>query len=125
MKKLIVYLTPALLVFPVVVSAQTDVSYFSNFAAQLAAFVSGPLTTLLIAAAVLMFIWGVLKSFVFGDSASHEEGRKFMVWAVIAFVVIFSLWGIVRLLGTSLGINQNAPIAPPAVPAASGIRTGQ
>ncbi|OGZ06951.1 MAG: hypothetical protein A2942_01300 [Candidatus Lloydbacteria bacterium RIFCSPLOWO2_01_FULL_50_20] len=49
--------------------------------------------------AVMLFVWGIVK-FIgnAGDSAAHAEGKKFIVWGLIAFVVLTSLWGIVNLV---------------------------
>jgi hypothetical protein len=70
------------------------------------------------ALSVMLFVWGVVK-FIgnANDTSAHEEGKRFIVWGIIAFVVLASLWGIVSLvlsetLGTTLGgqlpyINKN------------------
>lgn len=68
--------------------------------------VLGALTNLFLAMAVAFFIWGVVKFIANNDDPTkREEGKKFLVWATISFVVIVSIWGIVRyLLVDTLGI---------------------
>lgn len=57
-------------------------------------------------AAVVFFVFGVVKFIKNADdSAEREKGKQFMVWAVIAFVVLVSLWGLVRFFGDTFGIN--------------------
>ena len=57
--------------------------------------------TLLYGAATILFLFGVLRYF-FVSGASAEEGRQkgkqHMFWGIIALVVLFSVWGLVRIL---------------------------
>ncbi len=57
------------------------------------------------ALAFLVFIWGVFK-FVAnaGDETKRTEGRKFILWGLLGIVVLFSVWGFVNLLLSTLGI---------------------
>ncbi len=56
--------------------------------------------------AIAFFMWGVIKFIAnTDDPAKREEGKKFLVWSVIAFLVLVSIWGIVRfLLVDTIGI---------------------
>lgn len=58
----------------------------------------------------LVFVWGVVNYFFFngGDEAKRAEGRAFVLWGLLGMVVLFSVWGFVNLLLSTLGI------APPA-----------
>ncbi|OGZ05245.1 MAG: hypothetical protein A2845_02940 [Candidatus Lloydbacteria bacterium RIFCSPHIGHO2_01_FULL_49_22] len=50
-------------------------------------------------AAIMFFFWGVVK-FIgnANDPVEREKGKQFIIWGIIAFVVLFSVWGIVRIL---------------------------
>ena len=52
------------------------------------------------------FAWGIIK-FIYNadDSAEREKGRKYIVWALIAIVVLVSLWALVGMLLDSFGIG--------------------
>lgn len=58
---------------------------------------------LITAASLLVFFWGlaqfILKS---GDSKEHAKGRSLMMWGVIIFFVMGSLWGIINLFAYSI-----------------------
>ena len=58
------------------------------------------------ALAFLTFIWGMVNYFFFsgGDEAKREEGRTFVLWGLIGLVVLFSVWGLLNLLLSTLGI---------------------
>jgi hypothetical protein len=61
--------------------------------------------------ALALFFWGLVK-FInnAADTSEHESGKQLMVWGIISFLILFSLWGIVRfILVDTLNINA-API---------------
>jgi heme/copper-type cytochrome/quinol oxidase subunit 2 len=81
--------------------------------------INGILLPVLIAIAFIVFLYGVFKYFILGgaDPKKQEEGRQFVLWGVIGFVVIFCIWGIVALVYDTLGFDPNdatqtAPRAP-------------
>ena len=65
---------------------------------------------LIFSLAVLMFVWGVVQYVINSDEeAKKEKGRDFMIWGIIALTVMFSIWGLVRILGNSFGIEYAIP----------------
>lgn len=70
---------------------------------------------LLIAIAVLIFIWGVLKYILAGsdDASKREEARGFMIWGIVAIFVMVSVWGLVGILQKATGINASSQIQLP------------
>ena len=62
------------------------------------------------ALAFLVFVWGIVSHFFLhpGDEKKREEGRAFILWGFLGMVLLFSVWGFVNLLLSTLGI------APPA-----------
>ncbi len=63
-------------------------------------FINQFLIPLLLSFAFLMFLWGVFKYFIGGGTSAEErqEGQKYVLWSVIGFAIIFSVWGLVWLL---------------------------
>jgi hypothetical protein len=55
---------------------------------------------LLMAIAFLLFIFGIFKYFFVkgSDEKARAEGRGFILWSIIALAILFSLWGLVRLV---------------------------
>lgn len=82
-------------------------------------FINGTLVPLVFAIAFLVFIWGVFKYFILGggDEGSREEGKKLMLWGIIAFVVMVSIWGIVNIITDGLFGNSTNLQRIPNVPA--------
>ena len=58
------------------------------------------------ALAFLVFVWGIVNYFFIsgGDETKRAEGRQFTMWGIIMIVVLFSVWGFVNLLLSTLGI---------------------
>jgi hypothetical protein len=88
--------------------ANTDVdsSFFTNAITAIGTLVN-LIIPVLIALGVLFFIWGLVQ-FIFasGDEAAKDEGKRKMIWGVIALFVIVSVWGLVALLNQVTGVNQ-------------------
>lgn len=72
----------------------------------------------LIALALITFLWGVYNYFILGAASDDKraEGRQFVLWGLIGFVVIISVWGLVFVVGSTLGFFPESPmnLAPPA-----------
>ena len=62
------------------------------------------------ALAVLMFIWGAVKFFIIGadEETKRNEGKQFMLWGIIALVVMVSVWGLVKIVGTTFNLDTSA-----------------
>ena len=114
MKKKILTSVALLAVVPYTALAQTvtftpKTTYFTALITQVDAIIAS-LTPVVIAAAVVYFLWGVLQFVSAGDDAEKRkaaQGR--MIHGVIAIFVMVSLWGLVGLLSNTLGLNGSVP----------------
>lgn len=60
---------------------------------------------ILFALAFIFFLVGMVRFFFSYNEENREKGRQFAVWGVVGLVVLFSLWGIVRLFLSVLGTS--------------------
>ena len=62
---------------------------------------------LVVGIALLGFFFGLAK-FIFaaGDPEKRTEARSIMIYGVIALFVMVSVWGLVRFVGDTLGVQQ-------------------
>ncbi len=68
------------------------------------------LVPLIFALAFIVFIWGVFNYFVYGaaNQEKRDEGKKFVMWGIIGFFVMLSIWGIINVLGDTFGISGDS-----------------
>ncbi len=61
---------------------------------------------LIFALAFAFFVWGVMSYFFLhvDDETKRAEGRQFVFWGILGMVVLFSVWGLVNMLLSTLGI---------------------
>lgn len=65
------------------------------------------LTRLAAAAALLFFFWGLaLLILRAGNEEKRKEGKKVMLWGIIALFIIVSIWGITEYIQDALSINR-------------------
>ncbi len=68
---------------------------------------------LLVTAAVIVFVYGVVNYIRNADSADQrKEGGMFMLYGVIALFVMVSIWALVGILGATLGVDAVLPQLP-------------
>jgi len=63
----------------------------------------------LIALAVVYFIWGVVQYVISSDEEAKKSGKMRMIWGIIGLVVIVGVWGLVGIVTSTIGIS-NSPI---------------
>jgi hypothetical protein len=68
--------------------------------------------------AVLAFFWFLIKFIWKGgqDPEAKTSSLKGMGFSVLALFVMVSIWGIIGLLGSIVGVNQGGNIPIPGVP---------
>ncbi len=71
---------------------------FKDLTANIVGLVGGSILPLLYALAFLVFIVGMARFFFTGGEEGRTKGKQFMLWGIIGFVVMFSVWGVVKLL---------------------------
>jgi hypothetical protein len=73
-------------------------------------FINTILVPLVFAVAFIVFLFGIYRYFIegAGNAEKTNEGRQFLMWGLIGFFVMFSVWGLVNLLLGTLGFNDSA-----------------
>ncbi len=101
MKKLA--LTVSLFLLPAVAFAETaNLSYFSSLIVGLRGTLNA-LVPMVITIALLVFFWGLIK-YIRSSGKGHAEGRNIMIAGLLALFIMVSVWGIVRVMQSILGI---------------------
>ena len=88
--------------FPLVAFAQTPTNLIGliSFAGD----VANRLIPLLIAAALVVFFWGVIVYVAKGDP---KAGTPIIIAGLIGLFVMVSVWGIIRIAQNTLGVSNS------------------
>ena len=60
---------------------------------------------LLMALAVLMFVWYIIQYFI-KPNEDRAGARDYVLYSIIGFFVILSMWGIVNILNNTFGVDN-------------------
>ena len=108
MKKL-AYISAAMLL-PIVAFAQVN-NDIQDLGATVIGIINNVVVPLIFALAFVVFIWGVFKFFILGgsDSEARASGQGLMIWGLIGFFVMVSVWGLVNLFVGTFDLDNSAP----------------
>lgn len=97
-----------ILMVPLSAHAQT-LGYFEEMINQADNIIRVIMIPLAIGLAVLLFIWGVIKYFIYGadDESSRATGRAYMLYGVFGLAAIVAVWGFVNLLLQIFGVGAD------------------
>jgi len=81
--------------------------------------INNVIVPVLFAVAFIVFLWGAFQTFILGANSSEvkEKGKNLMLYGLIGFFVMVSVWGLVNILtgtisfGNSSGPTGGAPKA--------------
>ncbi|MHB8709982.1 MAG: hypothetical protein ACYC6X_00280 [Minisyncoccota bacterium] len=82
--------------------------------------INSVLVPTLFAISFLVFLYGVSRKYIWsnGDQAAVEQGHQIILWGLIGFAVMVSLWGIVNVVANTFGLwGYGAPQLPSSYPA--------
>ncbi len=98
MKKL-GYISAAFLT-PFFAFAQVQATNVSTLGTGLIGLINNVAVPLLFALAFIVFIYGVFQYFIAGghDEEKRETGKSLMLWGIIGFFIMVSVWGLVNIL---------------------------
>jgi len=71
------------------------------------------LVPVVIAAAVLFFLYGLAKYLWSVADEKKSEGKEIMIWGIVGLFVMVSVWGLVNLLSQTLGLDSSINIENP------------
>jgi len=95
--------TVSALVIPAIAFAATN-QKLSDVITTIVGYLSDALF-LLMAIAVVAFVWQVIRYFILPNEDRKNAGL-YVMYSLIGFFVILSLWGIVNILGNTFGIGN-------------------
>lgn len=104
----------ALLAFPALAFAQ--VNSINDAGRIVIDLINNVAVPIIFALAFLVFIFGIFQYFIQGgaDEEKRDAGKSLMLWGLIGFFVMVSVWGLVHILLGTFNLNPVAPTEPTA-----------
>lgn len=99
------------------------VDSLGTFLLQIIYFIDRYLVPIIFALAFVVFLWGVYSTFIAGanNEEKRQEGQRLVMYGLIGFFLMLSVWGIVNLLINSFGFGSNARPTLPTFGAPSSV----
>lgn len=93
-----------------------DIARIQTYSSGFIDLINTVFVPVLFAVAFLFFVYGVYKYFILGADNDTERatGRQFVLWSLIGFAVILSVWGLVNVVLATFNITPGGPA--PAYP---------
>jgi len=87
-------------------------------AAQFIFVINYVLVPLIFAIAFIVFLWGVFRAYIFKHGEEEvANAHQLILWGIVGFVVMISLWGIVNVVSNTFGLaGIGAPPTPTSYP---------
>ena len=104
-QKIKIYFALSLFILPVFTYAD-NFSKTSGLLGSAKDIVNKTLIPLVFSLALLVFFWGVVK-YIWSSGDDKNEGKKIMIWGIVALFVMASVWGLVAFIQTELFGSSN------------------
>ena len=77
--------------------------------------INSVLVPLLFAVSFIVFLYGVAKAYILspGDEEAVKSGHKILLWGLIGFAVMVSVWGLVNVVVATFGLASSSGSAYP------------
>lgn len=83
------------------------VSTICSVAQTILYIINSILVPVLFAIAFIVFLYGIASAYIFsrGDPERVKEGHKLVLWGIIAFAIMISVWGLVNVVANTFGLS--------------------
>lgn len=114
MKKYIIIsvaVTAVTLATPFLAMAAVPINNITDVGTFIIGIINNVLVPVLMATAFIIFIYGIFAAFILnaGDEEKRKKGKTIMLYGLIGFFVMVSVWGLVHILTGSVSLNNNPP----------------
>jgi hypothetical protein len=94
-------------------AGSVNVNFIKGYSTGVISIINDVIVPVLFAVAFLMFVYSVYQYFILGaaEEESRAKGRQFLLWSIVGFAVIFSVWGLVNIVMSTFGLSPGG-VAP-------------
>lgn len=108
----------AALALPIITFAAT-LNNLSDVGSFIINTINGVFVPVIFAISFIVFVWGAFKTFILGAASDFDKdkGKNLMLYGIIGFVVMGSVWGLVAIVSNTLNIGGTT--GPGSLPGAN------
>lgn len=113
MKKALALTSGTLAAFALpLVSFAAAVNNISDVGSFIINTINNIIVPVIFAIAFIVFVWGAMETFIFGSQSEEvkEKGKNLMLWGLIGFFVMVSVWGLVNILTGTVSFGNNTGV---------------
>lgn len=117
MKKALALTTGTLAAFALpLISLAAPVNNLGDLGQFIIDIINNILVPVLFAIAFIVFLWGAFQTFIVGATSddAKEKGKSLMLWGLIGFFVMVSVWGLVNILTGTVSFSDSSGVTQPA-----------
>lgn len=95
------------------ISLAATINNISDVGSFIINVINNVLVPVLFAIAFLVFLYGAFSTFILGANGKEdvkEKGKNLMLWGLIGFFVMVSLWGLVNILTGTISFGNNSGV---------------
>lgn len=96
---------------PAVAYAQPHVDSVQDAGTFFVGLIENVAVPVIFSLAFIVFIWGVFQYFIAGghDEEKRDKGKQLMLYGILGFFVMVSVWGLVNILVGSVDLDNQGP----------------
>ena len=124
MKKALTITSFSLVAFALPLVSLAAINNVSDAGSFIINTINNVLVPVLFAISFIVFLWGAFQTFILGanDPGVKDKGKNLMLYGLIGFFVMVSVWGLVNILTGSVGFGSNS--GPSGGTPNAGVRIG-
>ncbi|OIO51628.1 hypothetical protein COZ83_01755 [Candidatus Kaiserbacteria bacterium CG_4_8_14_3_um_filter_50_23] len=122
MKKVLATTSGILVAFALPLVSFAAINNVSDVGSFIIDTINNVLVPVLFAVAFIVFLWGAFDAFILGANSEEVKikGKNLMLWGLIGFFVMVSVWGLVNILTNTANLGNNSGVTLPG----AGVRVG-
>lgn len=115
MKKVITITSGVLAAFALPLVSFAAISNVSDVGGFVITTINNVIVPVLFAVAFIVFLWGAFNTFILGANSDDvkEKGKSLMLYGLIGFFVMVSIWGLVNILVGTISFSNNTGVTQP------------
>lgn len=112
MKKFLAFSSGILAVFAFPLISFAAINNVSDAGSFIINTINDVIVPVIFAMAFIVFIWGAFSTFILGANSDDvkKKGKNLMLYSLIGFVVMVSIWGLVNALTGTIGFGNSSGI---------------